>query len=157
LSSDNFIFKEIKEEGMKKFALLFVVPLVLSPQLSFDSQKIQNEIQTILNRQLELWNETNIDGFMEFYWKSEHLTFQSGNKRLQGWEQLLSMYKKSYSGENTGQLEFKDISIKALSHNHAYVLGRWKVIQKASSKEGLFTLIFKRMPEGWRVIHDHTS
>jgi ketosteroid isomerase-like protein len=22
---------------------------------------------------------------------------------------------------------------------------------------GLFTLIFKRFPEGWRIVHDHTS
>ena len=134
-----------------------MIPLALAAGYPTSTSQVEEEIQIILNQQLKLWNDADIKGFMEFYWKSEDLTFQSGNKRLYGWEQLLSMYQKSYSGENTGTLTFKDIMIKVLSNDYAYVLGRWKVAQKTSIKEGVFTLIFKRMPEGWRVIHDHTS
>jgi len=95
--------------------------------------------------------------FMEDYWKSENFTFQSGNNRLLGWNALLSRYKKSYSGEKMGELDFTDIEIKILSNDIAYVLGRWKLALKDSSNEGLFTIIFNRKPEGWKIIHDHTS
>jgi len=94
---------------------------------------------------------------MEDYWYSENFTFQSGNNRLHGWQALLSRYKTSYSGENLGKLNFTDLEIKVLSNDHAYVLGRWKLIFKDSSKEGLFTIIFQRMTEGWKIIHDHSS
>lgn len=94
---------------------------------------------------------------MEYYWKSDDLTFQSGNKRLHGWNSLLSRYKESYSGENMGNLDFTDIEIKVLSSDFACVLGRWKLAFKDSLKEGLFTIILQRFTEGWRIIHDHTS
>lgn len=94
---------------------------------------------------------------MKYYWDSEDFTFQSGNNRLMGWNALLSRYKENYLGENMGTLDFSDIVIKALSTEYAYVLGRWKLLFKDSSKEGLFTLIFQRFSEGWRIIHDHSS
>lgn len=142
---------------MKKIVLLLVLPLFYSFQSSLDIPKIKNEIQTVLEQQKILWNEGDIEGFMEYYWNSEDFTFQSGNTRLQGWQALLSRYKNSYSGENMGKLDFTDIRIKALSNDIVYVLGRWKLILKDSSKEGLFTLIFQRITEGWKIIHDHTS
>ena len=141
---------------MRKLILL-TIPLLISFQFAADSQKIENEIQTVIDRQKILWNEGNIEGFMGFYWKSEKFTFQSGNQRLHGWDALLSRYKKSYSGENMGVLDFTDIEIKVLSSDFAYVLGRWKLKLEDTVIEGLFTIIFQRMREGWRIIHDHTS
>lgn len=136
------------------YLLAFIAPLL---SLAADDAKIENEIHSILDKQKAAWNAKNIEGFMDYYWKSESLTFQSGNNRYQGWQELLSRYKKIYSEENWGMLDFTDISIRILSEESAYVLGRWKVAIKASPKEGLFTLIFKKLPEGWRIIHDHTS
>lgn len=138
-------------------AVILVIPLLFCSQAVPDISKIENEIQAVLHVQKDSWNEGNIEGFMEYYWKSEDFTFQSGNKRLHGWNALLSRYKESYSGEKMGKLDFTDIDIRVLSKNFAYVLGRWKLVFKDSSKEGLFTIIFQHFPEGWRIIHDHTS
>lgn len=141
---------------MKKLILL-TIPLLISFQCAADSQKIENEIQSVIDKQKILWNEENIEGFMGYYWKSEKFTFQSGNQRLHGWDALLSRYKTSYSGENMGVLDFTDVEIRVLSSDFAYVLGRWKLKLKDTVREGLFTIIFQRMSEGWRIIHDHTS
>lgn len=141
---------------MKKLILL-TIPLLISFQFALDSQKIENEIQSVIDKQKILWNKGNIEGFMGYYWKSEKFTFQSGNQRLHGWEALLSRYKTSYSGENMGVLDFTDVEIRVLSSDFAYVLGRWKLKLKDTVREGLFTIIFQRMSEGWRIIHDHTS
>jgi beta-aspartyl-peptidase (threonine type) len=91
------------------------------------------------------------------YWKSEEFTYQSGANRLHGWNALLERYQKSYSGENWGVLDFTDLEVKVLGSDYAYVLGRWKLAIKDSKKEGVFTIIFRRFPEGWRIIHDHSS
>ncbi len=141
---------------MKKLILL-TIPLLISFQFASNSQEIENEIQTVIEKQKILWNEGNIEGFMGYYWKSEKFTFQSGNRRIHGWDALLSRYKTSYSGENMGVLDFIDIEIKVISSDFAYVLGRWKLKLNYTVREGLFTIIFQRMKEGWRIIHDHTS
>ncbi len=147
---------------MKKIFNSFVLVILASllfycSQVSPDITQIKNEIQTVLDEQKKSWNTGNIEGFMEYYWKSEDFTFQSGDKRLKEWETLLARYKENYSGEKMGKLDFTDIDIRVQSRDFAYVLGRWKLVFNYSSKEGLFTIIFKRPPEGWRIIHDHTS
>jgi beta-aspartyl-peptidase (threonine type) len=136
---------------------VMLIPLISCSKSSPDIPKIENEIQSILNRQKASWNEKSVEGFMDDYWKSENFTFQSGNNRLHGWDALYSRYKKSYTGENWGELDFTDIEIEVLTNDYAYVLGRWKLTYTDSFKEGLFTIIFQRMSEGWKIIHDHSS
>ena len=118
---------------------------------------ITNEIQLIMKRQKESWNSGSIDGFMQYYWKSDDFTFQSGDVRLNGWDELLEMYQRNYSGENMGTLDFTDIEIQVLANDVAFVLGRWRVAKQDSFKQGLFTLIFKKFNDGWRIIVDHSS
>jgi len=147
----------VKKNVFLPVIALLAVFILSSAKPLLDTTKIKNEVQTILNRQKAAWNEGDIEGFMGDYWNSENFTFQSGNKRLYGWGALLSRYRTSYSGENMGKLDFTDIKIKVMSNSIAYVLGRWKLKFKDSSKEGLFTIIFQRKPEGWKIIHDHSS
>ena len=145
---------------MKRLALLMLVVL-----LAWDFSGGENtaqagkEIESLLDLQKAAWNRGDLDTFMKYYWNSEDLTFQSGAQRLQGWKALLARYQKNYGGGNgdMGSLDFTDLVIRVLSGEHAYVLGRWKVIQKGLARAGVFTLILKRTPEGWRIIHDHTS
>lgn len=142
---------------MRKISILILVfTLVYAIGLA-EPPDIKEEILDVLAKQKTAWNKGDIEGFMKYYWHSEDFTFQSGNNRIQGWDALLARYKKKYSGENMGTLDFTDIVIKDLSHKSAVVLGRWEVKQKDETLRGLFTLVLKRMPEGWRIIHDHTS
>ncbi len=119
-----------------------------------------NVIREIMDKQLQQWNKGSVDGFMKGYWKSEKFTFQSGNKRLLGYNQLAAMYKKNYAGAKMGTLTFKDIVIKPLAEGLYMVLGRWNVTtnaKKDNQKEGLFTLIFRKINGSWKIIHDHSS
>ena len=138
-------------------AFLLMISAISCSRGKLDISTIESEIQTLITRQEAAWNDKNIEGFMEDYWKSEDFTFQSGNNRLYGWEALLNRYKKSYSAENWGNLDFTDIQIKVLTNDYAYALGRYKLTLKDSAKEGLFTIILKKMPAGWKIIHDHSS
>lgn len=134
--------------------ILLIFCLCTPRQIDFH---VETDIRKVLDQQLKDWNENTIEDFMKSYWKSEGLTFQSGDRRFQGWKALLSMYKTNYSGEKRGRLNFTDIKIKALSSETAYVIGRWAVIQENTTKTGLFTLLFRKFPDGWKIIHDHSS
>ncbi len=37
------------------------------------------------------------------------------------------------------------------------MLGRWRLTDTPQAGSGVFSIVFQRLPEGWRVIHDHTS
>jgi beta-aspartyl-peptidase (threonine type) len=147
---------------LKKLIILLVIAslvilMTYCCEFAPDIQKVENEIKDLLDKQKVSWNEENIEGFIDYYWNSEKFTFQSGKKRLHGRDALLLRYKESYSGKKWGKLDFTDLEIKVLSNDIAYVLGGWKLLYEDASEEGLFTIILLRMPEGWRIVHDHTS
>lgn len=142
---------------MKRWVVGFVVLMIVIAADSSQPQNAGNELLRILEVQKESWNRQDLEGFMAYYWNSEEFTFQSGANRLRGWKVLLERYKKSYSGENWGELDFTNLEVNVLCADYAYVLGRWKLELKDSLREGVFTIIFRRFPEGWRIIHDHSS
>jgi beta-aspartyl-peptidase (threonine type) len=123
-------------------------------------QKLQLEIKHVLVSQVEAWNRGDLEGFMQGYWNSPELTFYSGTTITKGWAPTLARYKQRYQSEDRemGKLEFQDLDIDLLSGRSAVVTGKWQLTMKTSqTPHGLFTLVFKRMPEGWRIVHDHTS
>ena len=51
-----------------------------------------NDIEEILTKQAKCWNQGDIDGFMQTYWKSDNLTFSGGGKTTRGWQATLDRY-----------------------------------------------------------------
>lgn len=138
--------------------LLMFLPLVTAGCRGQESDPAEvAEVIKVLELQKEAWNRHDLEGYMAYYWRSDQLTFQSGANRVRGWETLLERYKKGYSGDRMGRLDFSDLEVKVLGRDHALVLGRWSVDIQGEKKGGVFTLILKKFPEGWRIIHDHTS
>jgi beta-aspartyl-peptidase (threonine type) len=136
---------------------LLIILIIMVPCRGYDEEGVKQELRSILEKQKRAWNEGDIEGFMADYWKSDEMTFQSGGNRIHGWDTLLQRYKTNYAGEKMGVLNFTDLEITVLTRDVAYVLGRYHVKQKEAVLEGVFTVIFKRMPEGWKIIHDHSS
>ena len=142
---------------MRKLFLLVIAIFLFCGRVTIDESKIATEIKSIIDEQVAAWNQGSVEGFMKYYWHSDKFIFQSGDRRLHGWEELFAMYQKNYAGEKMGTLDFTDIDVHVLSREHAFVLGRWKVATADTSKQGLFTLIFKKFDIGWRIIVDHSS
>lgn len=117
-------------------------------------------VKHLLASQLEAWNHHQLEGFMQGYWRSPNLTFFSGATVTKGFEPTLQRYRQRYQseGKEMGQLEFQDLNIDIVGPRAATVTGAWRLTMSSGSPpHGLFTLIVKRMPEGWRIVHDHTT
>ncbi|NNF00272.1 MAG: SnoaL-like domain-containing protein [Pyrinomonadaceae bacterium] len=120
--------------------------------------KVETAVKKVLADQTAAWNKCDIEGFMQGYWKSEELSFTSGNKNTRGWQATFDNYKKGYdSCEKMGKLSFSELDITVLSKKSAMVRGRFLLERKSDKPTGLFTLIFRKFKEGWKVVHDHTS
>lgn len=117
-------------------------------------------VRAVLDAQVAAWNRGDLEGFMAGYWRSPDLEFYSGDKVTLGWDATLARYKKSYQseGKEMGKLDFSELVVHTSESNVVWVSGRWHLRMKdGNEKGGLFTLIFHKMPEGWKIIHDHTS
>jgi beta-aspartyl-peptidase (threonine type) len=121
---------------------------------------LEEGIKHVLVSQIEAWNHGDLEGFMQGYWHSSDLTFFSGGIITNGWEPTLERYRQRYKseGREMGKLEFQDLHIDLLSARSAVATGKFQLtLSDGKQPHGIFTLIFKRMPAGWRIVHDHTS
>ncbi len=141
--------------------MLAMLIVVSAPGLAGAATKdpgIEGEIRAVMKGQVDAWNRGDIDGFMEGYARSEATEFVSGDRLTRGWQTVRDRYKKKYnSREAMGTLAFSGTKITPLGPDAALVIGRWKLARKSDKPHGIFTLIFRRTPAGWRIVHDHTS
>lgn len=147
---------------MKSWGMMFLTLALLVSNVAAQSSPAANAeaaIRLVLQSQVEAWNHHDLDDFMAGYWRSPDLTFFAGTTETRGWEPTLTRYRKSYQseGRSMGTLSFSDLQVQALGPDAAFVRGRFQLIMPDGKQpHGLFTLIFRKFPEGWRIIHDHT-
>lgn len=139
-----------------------LLPLVLLVPLAAGraGSSAEAEVRALLMRQQDAWNRHDLDAFMDGYWNSPDLTFFSGAKVTSGWQATLERYKQTYQSEGRamGKLEFSGLRIEPLGRDAAFVRGEWRLTMRdGKTPHGLYTLVLRKFPEGWRIVHDHTS
>ena len=124
------------------------------------SGKSEAAIEHVLRTQQDAWNRHDLDAFMAGYWNSPNLTFFSGAKQTTGWQATLDRYHATYEspGHEMGTLEFTALRIEMLGPDAAFARGAWHLtMPDGKTPHGLFTLVLCKFPEGWKIVHDHTS
>jgi ketosteroid isomerase-like protein len=146
----------------------FCLPLVLfagtcslaQTVTSPNSDDPKAAVEHVLRVQQDAWNHHDLDAFMSGYWKSPELTFFSGAKETAGWQATLDRYRATYDspGHEMGKLDFSGLRVVMLGPDAAFVRGAWHLaLSDGKTPHGLFTLTFRKFPDGWKIIHDHTS
>lgn len=140
--------------------ILTCLAAALAPagEKEFPDPEIVNAVRAVLDAQQAAWNRGDIPAFMDGYAHSNETVFVSGDKVTRGWETVLRNYQDKYSDRaRMGTLTFNDLEVMPLSNESAVVLGRWELKRANDSPHGRFTLIFRKLTEGWRIVQDHTS
>jgi uncharacterized protein (TIGR02246 family) len=116
-------------------------------------------ITSVLRAQQDAWNRHDLEAFMSGYWNSPDLTFFSGGHENRGWQQALDHYRGTYAspGHDMGKLEFANLRVESLGPDAAFVRGEYHLtMPDGKTPHGIFTLIFRKFPNGWKIIHDHS-
>ena len=115
-------------------------------------------ITSVLTAQQDAWNQGDVDKFLVGYWHSPELTFSGSSGISRGWDGVMARYKKNYPDRAAmGHLDFSGLEFHFLGKDAALVLGRWHLKRDKGDAGGVFSLVWQRFPEGWRIVHDHTS
>jgi ketosteroid isomerase-like protein len=116
------------------------------------------QIRDLLEQQTAAWNRGDIEAFMAGYWKSGETEFVGANGVSRGWQALLDRYRRNYPDRTAmGRLSFSNLEIHMVCEEAAYAIGQFSVEREKDKPTGFFTLNFRRFPEGWRIVADHTT
>jgi uncharacterized protein (TIGR02246 family) len=115
-------------------------------------------VRAVLSAQQTAWNRGDVDAFLVGYWHSPGLTFSGSSGVARGWDGVMARYKKNYPDRAAmGQLDFSELEFRFLGPDAALVLGHWHLKREKDELGGVFSLVWQRFPDGWKIVHDHTS
>jgi len=123
-------------------------------------------IEAAMNAQVAAWNRADIPTFMQVYENSPDTTF-IGSHLAKGFAPILERYKASYStAEQMGVLTYKNLEVRLLPSScgkveFAVVTGNFHLERTAkgaaTKDDGMFSLVWRKGPQGWKILLDHTS
>lgn len=136
-----------------------LLPLLFVPALA--QQGEDKAIIATLEQSVKDWNRGDVRAFMSSYDDSPATLFVGKAGVVRGHRQVLASYLKRYpTKESMGVTTFSNLEVKLLGGGYAWVLGNWNLTRGAGAGGdvgGVFTLLLRKTPKGWKIIADHTS
>lgn len=142
-------------------ALFLIISFALTANLAIGQEKTSNvksELIQCIDSMEAFWNKGDLDNYMNYYHKSDSLVMQSSNARFYGWERINAMFVNMFMDENLrGELKFTEVEIPESTNELGLVIGKFNLkYPDGNSRDGYFTVLFKKFPEGWKIIHDQS-
>lgn len=139
---------------------------IAGPALAQNGNADEAAIRQILANTQAAWNRGDIETFASGYKDSPDTTFV-GAKVRKGFQPILESYRKNYANKDQmGTLTYSDIDVRLLpcadgETQYAIVTGRFHLDRNAhgtaAKDDGIFSLVWEKTKDGWKMIHDHTS
>ncbi len=141
---------------MKK--TLLVLLCICYASGAFCETKDEKAIHTMLAAQVEEWNKGNIAGYMKGYWDNDSLVFIGKSGPTYGYRPTLERYLKAYPDEaHMGKLSSTILSMKKLSADYYFIVGKWALARSAGDIGGSYTLLIHKIKGDWVIVCDHSS
>ena len=139
--------------AMLRSAILFCwIPLLYAQS---------DEVRAVLTRSQEAWNRGDLAAFASYYDDSPETTFVGREVVRGGVQAILNRYRKAYPTRDAmGALTFSNVEVRMLTPDFALVTGEFHLKRSEAGggdAAGRYTLVLRKTPPGWRIIHDHTS
>jgi ketosteroid isomerase-like protein len=160
-------FQHLSLHIMRRSTHLLAIALVacrpagrpVTPSPSTEQAALRQQIVTQLERAASDWNRGDLQGFLSDYAPDSATTFMDGRRARHGFDFIRENYARWFApGARRDSLRFEEIEVRPLGASHALVTARFILERSgAVTSSGPFTLVMERRPEGWKILHDHSS
>jgi uncharacterized protein (TIGR02246 family) len=124
-----------------------------------DQTALTQQLTAQLERGASDWNRGDLDAFLSDYAPESTTTFVDGRRARAGFDFIRSHYAPLFvPGARRDSLHFEEVKVRRLSPTLALVTARY-VLQRggAVTASGPFSLVMEQRPQGWKILHDHSS
>lgn len=129
------------------------------PEPNIDPGRLTGSLETQFLRAAQAWNRGDLDAFMSDYAPGSLPTYVTGGHVVQGFDQIRSHYAPAFEpGARRDSLRFEEFKIRPIADRFALVTARYILYSNGrTSASGPFTVLLEQRPEGWKILHDHSS
>jgi ketosteroid isomerase-like protein len=124
------------------------------------ASRTELDVVKVIMAQEKAWNAGDIDGYLKGYKESPDTLF-IGRQISHGYTQILADYKHNYpTRASMGTLTFSELEAHPLSDTFAVCIGKYHLDRpkkEGGGADGLFSLVFEKTDQGWKIVLDHTT
>ena len=124
-----------------------------------DAVALRDTIIAQFSRSADAWTRGDLDAFMADYVQDSLTGYVTGGRVQHGYDRIRAGYAPRFApGATRDSLRFENFEVRPLAPNVALVTARFVLFSGGStSASGPFSLVMERRPDGWKILHDHTS
>ncbi len=144
-------------------SLILLAPALLpaqAPNPLHTASRQELDIIKVLVAQENAWNKGDLAAFASSFKDSPDTLFIT-HQVFRGFAGLVDEYKRDYPSRGAmGTLAYSDLEVHPLDENFAVVIGRYRLERSkkdGGNVEGLFSLVFEKTDNGWKIVVDHTT
>jgi uncharacterized protein (TIGR02246 family) len=119
------------------------------------------DLEALMRTAEAAWNRGDLEAFVLDYDDSPETTFIGRTLTRGNRQAVLDRYRKGYPTRAAmGTLTYSEMQVREVSDGVMIMIGRFALKRAADAggdAAGRFTLVWKRTPKGWKIIHDHSS
>ncbi len=124
-----------------------------------DAAALRAAVDSLLTTSADAWNAGDLDGFMSWYRRAPETTYVGSVGLVHGWRGIRARYAPLFEpGADRDSLRFEDLETRPLGPDLGLATARYVLFDgDSTTANGPFTLVVRRLPDGWRIVHDHSS
>ncbi len=146
------------------YATALILAITLSAHAQDDQLKTASrqelDIIKVLVAQEDAWNKGDLPGFIQGYKNSPDTIFVT-HQVFRGVDGMLDEYRHNYPNKAAmGSLGFSELEVHPLDERFAVVIGKYHLDRSkkdGGNADGIFSLVFEKTDQGWKIIVDHTT
>ena len=134
--------------------------LWLSLSSTAAAQTVDGQIRAEVSRYVHAINRGDPQAVAALYLKHAETSSLGDGHIYRGWQVVADLVRDVYSQVGTIQMTVDSVSVLPLGPSAALAVMRFRWVlgpANPGATTGAMTLLYMRTPEGWRVVHDHTS
>ena len=124
-----------------------------------DPGRLTPDFEIQFTRSADAWTRGDLEAFMRDYAPGDLPTYVNRGHLVRGYDAIRGLYAGRFApGAERDSLRFEEFQVRSISDHQALLFGRYILYRNGNTTaSGPFTLLMERMPEGWRILHDHSS
>jgi ketosteroid isomerase-like protein len=124
------------------------------------ASRTELDVIKVILAQEKAWNAGDLTGFVKGYKDSPETLF-IGKQVSKGYAEILADYKHDYpTAASMGTLGFSELEVHSLSDTFAVCIGKFHLDRskkEGGPADGMFSLVFEKTDQGWKIVVDHTT
>ncbi len=150
----------LAQSVVRAISAVGALALVLPEELASQSG-LSREIAAEVTRYVEAVNSGDARRVADLYLRRPGVTSAGDGEITRGWSEIATLLRDFMGALGSVTMTTDSLSVSPVGSDGAVAVFkyRWVAVRDrdTTTYDGAMTLVYERTPQGWRVVHDHTS